>query len=102
MGPVHVADFPEVVTGPNPNASTFRRTLTLDGPPSPRDLWFRAIAAGKIEPLGDGWFRIDDEWKMRVEADAEPVLRKSAGKTELLVPLRCTAARNEDRAEFVW
>jgi mono/diheme cytochrome c family protein len=105
VGPVHVTDFPEAVTGPNPNAASFRRTLTLDGPSPPRSLWFRAIAADKVEPIGDGWYRIDDEWKMRIDADAdaEPLLRKSAGKTELLVPLK-RAGDRESRIvqEFVW
>jgi hypothetical protein len=103
VGTVHVADFPEVVTGPKPKTPMLRRTLTIDGPPPPRELWFRAIAGGKVEPMGDGWYTIDDEWKMRITADAPPILRKSAGKTELLVPvLPAGDGRARIVQEFAW
>jgi hypothetical protein len=103
VGPVHVADFPDAVAGSDPKAVTLRRSLTLDGPPPPRDLWFRAIAAGKIEALGDGWYLIDGEWKMRITADATPVLRTSDGKAELLLPVRHVGGRQSRIVqEFVW
>ena len=103
IGTLHVADFPEPVSGANPKAAMLRRTLTIDGPKPSRDLWFRAIVAGKVEEAGDGWYTIDGEWKMRITADNAPVLRKTEGKTELLVPVRQTGDR-ETRIvqEFAW
>lgn len=103
VGTVHVADFPEIVTGANPKAATFRRTLTVSGPPPSRDLYFRAIAADKVEPTGDGWYTIDGEWKVRIDAASAPIVRKSGGKTELLVPVGHGGGR-ETRIvqEYLW
>ena len=50
----------------------------------------------------DGWFAIDGEWKMRIDAGATPVLRKSDGKTELLVPIRRGDRPTTIVQEFSW
>jgi mono/diheme cytochrome c family protein len=101
---LHVADFPDAVAAaPGAKAATLRRTLTLTGPAPPRDVYFRAIAASRIEPQGGGWYTIDGEWKMRIEAEAPPILRRSEGKTELLVPIRRgDAPETTIVQEFVW
>jgi mono/diheme cytochrome c family protein len=100
---VHVADFPEALPGAGSKPGTLRRTLTLSGPAPPRDLWFRALAATRIEPQGEGWYRIDGEWRMHLDAELPPVLRKSEGQAELLVPIRPGGAVDARIVqEFAW
>jgi hypothetical protein len=65
-------------------------------------LWFRGAAANKIESLGEGRYRIDGEWTLRIEADATPRLRLGGGKTELLVPVQFHDHRTRIVQEFVW
>ena len=46
---------------------------------------------------------LDDEWKLRVQPDAGAFLRKSEGKTELLVPAwRPGDPESKVVQEFVW
>jgi hypothetical protein len=63
------------------------------------NLYFRAAVGTKIEALGDGWYRIDGTWKLKVD---DGVIRQSAGKTELLVPVRFTDDKAQIVQEFVW
>ena len=101
VGGLQIADFPEAVPGANPKAATLRRTMTVTVKPGERPqataLMFRAIAARRVERLGDGWYAIDGEWKLRVQADGAPLLRKSNGVTELRVPVTTSVVQ-----EFVW
>jgi mono/diheme cytochrome c family protein len=64
-----------------------RRTLTISSAKPVEDLYYRAAVGSKIEDLGKGWYRIDGAWKLKIEGGAGQV-RQSAGKTELLVPIR--------------
>jgi cytochrome c2 len=99
MGDLRVEDFPNGLTGKDPS---LRRTLTLTAPQPVEGLYFRAAAANKIEPAGDGWYRIDATWKLKVESAAPPRLRSSAGKTELLVPIRGGNGKLKVGLEYVW
>jgi mono/diheme cytochrome c family protein len=96
---VKVEDFPNAVAGKR--GPIFRRTIDLTGV-SVANLWFRAVAAGKIETLGDGRFRIDGEWILRIDAGAAPRLRQINGRTELLVPVRFSDNRAGIVEEFEW
>ena len=100
VGPAHVEDFPDAV--PGKDAGTIRRTLdiTADGP-TPH-LYFRVASAGTIEILRDGWFAIDGEWKVRIDADDEPIVRIKAGKTELIVPVKIEGGKARIVEEFAW
>ncbi|SIN94788.1 PA14 domain-containing protein [Singulisphaera sp. GP187] len=80
-----IADFPE--PGLSKELSTLRRTLSIKASNPPSDLWFRAAVADKIESLAEGWHSVNGEWRIRIETNAEPLIRRSAGKAELLVPL---------------
>ncbi|HZT81541.1 MAG TPA: hypothetical protein VFA26_15045, partial [Gemmataceae bacterium] len=97
FGGVKVEDFPNAVAGKEPS---LRRALTLTAARPPEGLYFRAAVGSKIEPAGDGWYRIDG-WKMRVEGGT-PQVRQAGGKAELLVPVRFTDGRAKIVQEFVW
>jgi mono/diheme cytochrome c family protein len=98
LGNLKVEDFPNAVAGTEPS---LRRTLKLSVATPPKDLYFRAAVGDKIESLGQGWYRIDG-WKMKIEGDATPLVRQSAGKKELLVPLHFTDGKAQLSQEFVW
>jgi cbb3-type cytochrome oxidase cytochrome c subunit len=95
-----VEDFPEVAAGKS--APVIRRKLDLTAPQPVEGLYFRAAVADKIEPAGGGWFRVNGEWRMRIEAGAMPRVRTSAGKQELLVPVRFEGGRAHIVQEFNW
>jgi mono/diheme cytochrome c family protein len=95
---IAIEDFPNAVSGKV--APALKRTLTLSADKADK-LYFRAAVADKIEAAGDGWYRIG-EWKMRIESADTPRLRQSAGKSELLVPLRFKDGKATMVQEFAW
>jgi len=101
--PCRVEDFFEPV--PSKETPSFRRrlTVTATGAEPPRDLWFRAAVADTIEPATNrGWFAVDGEWTLKLEADAAPVIRRSAGKVELLLPVPLQGNKTKIVQEIVW
>jgi hypothetical protein len=96
---IKIEDFPNAI---DTNAGPFiRRTLTLTADNPPDKLYYRAIVADKIEAEKDGWFRVND-WRMRIEAEAAPVIRRTDGKMELLVPVRFKGKSAKIVQEYVW
>lgn len=83
-----ITDFPEPGRD-SKGTPTLRRTLSLKATSPPSDLWFRAAVGEKIEAQDDGWYSVDGEWKLRIERRSEPLplIRRSAGKAELLIPV---------------
>jgi mono/diheme cytochrome c family protein len=98
---VRIEDFPKAVADkPNPS---LRRTLTLSAEKPVDNLWFRAAVADKIEPADKkGTYRINGEWTLKLECAAEPKIRKSGGKMELLAPARFQDGKARIVQEFVW
>jgi hypothetical protein len=96
---VKVEDFPNAVeTKANPG---IRRVLTLTAENGVDKLYFRAATGDKIEAQGDGWYRIG-ELRLRIEAGATPVIRRSGAKMELLVPVQFQNKGAKIVQEFVW
>jgi hypothetical protein len=75
-------------------------TLTADRPVP--DLWFRAAVGDRIEATGGSWYRINGEWRVRIESTVAPVIRQSGGKQELMVPVRFGDGRARIVQEIVW
>jgi hypothetical protein len=95
-----VEDFPNAVKA-EPSAA-MKRTLTLRATETTDHLAFRAAVADKIEALGDGWYRIQGEWKLRIQGGGEPKVRTSNGKQELIVPVKFADGKATLTQEFVW
>ncbi|MBY0527950.1 MAG: hypothetical protein K2R98_31420 [Gemmataceae bacterium] len=98
LGDVKVEDFPNAVAGKDPS---LKRSLKLSAAKATEDLYFRAAVGTKIEAIGQGWYRIDG-WKMKIDSAEAPKIRQSAGKTELLVPVKFTDGKAQIAQEFVW
>jgi mono/diheme cytochrome c family protein len=79
-----IEEFPNPTTAANP---TMRRAFTLKSDAAVNNLYFRAAVANKIAAQTDGWYLIDDQWKIRLEGAAGQI-RQREKKMELLVPLR--------------
>jgi mono/diheme cytochrome c family protein len=98
---VRIEDFPNAVTGEA--SPSLRRTLTLTADKPVDRLWFRAAVADKIElAVAKGSYRINGEWTLKLDAGAKAKIRKSGGKTELLVPVRFQDGKARIVQEFVW
>lgn len=98
-----VTDTPEPILAAGRNDPNLRRLLTLQSSRPPANVWFRAAEAGKIEELGEGWYRIDSAWKLRVESGASsPIIRTNGDKSELLVPIVFTGNQARITQEFEW
>jgi hypothetical protein len=93
-----VEDSPDGVAAKS--APTIRRIITLSG--AINNLYYRAAVADKIEALGDGWYRINNDWKMRIEGDAAPRIRPANGKMELLAPMRFENGKSRIVQEYAW
>ena len=65
-----------------------RRTLRPRGRPAQGTAIFRA-ARGRLEQAGEGWWRVDGLWKLRLNGAGagEPVRHDAEGRTELRVPI---------------
>jgi mono/diheme cytochrome c family protein len=100
IGSTHVEDFPEAVS--SGEIGTIRRTLEFSTEKPTKDLYFRAAVAKTIKPLGEGWYQVDGEWKLRISTTSTPILRDSAGKTELIVPVKLEAGKGRIVEEYSW
>ena len=95
-----VEDKPEAVAGDN--YPTLNRVLTFQSEKTVDNLWFRVLVADKIVPLKDGWYQVNDDWKLQIQGVDEPALRQSNGKTELLVPIRAGGKPLTLTERFEW
>ncbi len=100
MNDIAIDDFPIAVEGKM--HPSIRRQITLTATEPVKNLCFRAMAANKIEPAGEGWYVINGEWRMRIESSATPLIRQAGGQKELLVPVRFENKRASISQEFVW
>jgi hypothetical protein len=55
--------------------------------------------ANKIEPAGDGAFKVDGAWTIRAPLAR---IRKAGGKDELLVPVMFKDGKASFTIEYVW
>ena len=97
---INIEDFPNAIeTKANP---AIRRSFTLTTDIPIGNLYYRAAVADKIEAEArGGWHQIND-WRMRIESDARPVVRRSGKKMELLVPIRFTGNRAKFMQKYAW
>jgi cytochrome c2 len=77
------------------------RTLTLTAEKVPENLYFRAAVGNKIEEK-DGWYRIDEAWRLKVPNGVKGRVRTSAGKSELIVPVTFTEGKAQLMIEYSW
>lgn len=101
FGDVQVEDFPIAVAHePEP---VLRRTLTLKSEKPIPPLWFRAATGARIERVEQG-FRVDGALTLRFEVpgQAQPIIRQSSGKQELLVPVQVNGVEARLVEEIVW
>ena len=84
--------------------ATLKRTLRFEGTIDSSQLWYRAATGQKLDDQGNDRFRIDDVWNMEIQVSGpvKPTIRESAGKRELLVPIRLTNGKAEISQHYVW
>ncbi len=105
--PTFLYSFNEIQIDDMPNAidtkqsPAIRRTFTLTTDNPIDKLYYRAAVADQIAAEKDGWYRIG-AWRMRIEAGAEPIIRQSGKKMELLVPVRFQGNSAKIVQEYVW
>jgi hypothetical protein len=99
-GDVRFEDFPNAKLK-GKDTVVLERTLTATAPRAVTDLYFRAAVGDSIVRLADGSYRVDNTWALKVNGAAAQ-LRKSGGKTELLVPLRFADGKARLALEYVW
>jgi cytochrome c2 len=85
FGDVQIEDYPAPVG--ESDYFVLKRTLSLTAAAPPANLWFRAAAAGKIEPQTGDTYKIDNRLTLKITGPGKPEIRQSAGKSELLVPV---------------
>ncbi|MBY0231269.1 MAG: c-type cytochrome [Gemmataceae bacterium] len=103
MGEVGISDRP------NPQErgkdTVLVRTFTLGAKAGPAGLHFRAAVGDRIDPLADGWFKVDGTWQVKAPGGR---VRKARGKEELVVPIDMignrpgTASLGSLTVEYKW
>jgi len=99
-----VEDYPVAV--PGQTDSRFRRTITIHAEKPIEKLFFRAAIGKKITESNrssekDTVFLVDETLKLKFPG-AQPIIRVSEGKTELLVPLTFTGNEAKFIEEITW
>ena len=84
--------------------ASLRRGLILRSAQPVPNLWFRAAIGAKIEMTPDETFVVDDKLKLKfgLLETVKPLVRQSAGRTELLVPVVFTRQEAQVVEEIVW
>jgi hypothetical protein len=95
---VQVEDYPVAV--PGEVDANFERKLALHAPAPIEKLFFRAAVGEKIEQK-DGAFVVDGKVQMKFPG-GNPIVRKLAGKSELLVPVPFTGNDGKIVEEISW
>ncbi len=107
FGDVLIEDHPKPFSQSGDKSPGLRRTLTLSGDGASGDgakgdVWYRAAVASSIADAGDGTYRIDNTWTIRLKSTEKPTIRESGGKKELLLPLKFTNGKATIVQEYVW
>lgn len=79
-----------------------RRTITVKARAPVESLWFRAWAGNKVEEQPDGSFLLDGRLRLKLQAKAKPVVRRSGDLAELLVPVQFVGNEAKLVEEIVW
>ena len=80
----------------------FRRQVTIRGEQSTDKLWFRAWAGDKIDEQTGGTFVADGKLKLHFDSAEKPLVRKSGGRTELLIPVQFNGREARFVEEINW
>jgi mono/diheme cytochrome c family protein len=90
LGAIRIDDYSDGI--PDPRGPRLKRTLSFDlkADDAGADAYYRAAAGNKIEidPADRDRYVIDGTWRTSLETSVKPIVRNSAGKAELLVPIR--------------
>jgi hypothetical protein len=97
---VQIEDYPAPIG--ESDYFVLKRAFTLASAKPPANLWFRAAAAGKIETLSDGAFKIDDRLTLKIAGPGKPEVRNSGGKTELIVPVVFDSGKAKFTVTYDW
>lgn len=100
VGEVSVEDFPNAVV--NGKEYGIKRSFTLKGTNDSEKLYFRAAAGNKVEALKDGWFKVDDAYRVKLDGTGTTWLRKSGGKTELMYQPTFKDGKATVTQEYAW
>ncbi len=79
----------------------FERKLQLTAANPPKNLQMR-VATGKIEPVKDNVYRIDDRLTVHLSGDAKAVIRGQGDTAELLVPVTFTDGTASVTITYDW
>ncbi|MEX2569064.1 MAG: family 16 glycoside hydrolase [Cyclobacteriaceae bacterium] len=98
---IAVEDFFE----PEMDGKALTRTISYRNPQKTPDLWARMLAAEKIEPSGEGVYRINQGQfyiKLPEPILSNTVLRDTPSGQELLVPLSKMGEQGEIKYSLIW
>lgn len=80
----------------------FQRTISLKAKNPPANLYIRLGAAPKVLPGANGNYILDGDIKVKVVSPAKPLVRESAGKTELLLPVTFVNGTATLQLDYSW
>lgn len=64
--------------------------------------WYFRAAVGRIEPSEPGVYQVDGYWKLKVAEPAQPQIRDSQGRQELLIPIPFAEPTTRLVLWYVW
>ncbi len=100
LGDIKVEDFPNALVAGKEVG--LRRTFNLTASKDANNLYFRAAVGNKIESLGNGVYQVDGALRLKLTSHAVSVIRSSAGKMELIVPVAFINNKSRIVQEYSW
>ncbi len=102
FGDVTIADQPIPIAKLDEKYPTLKRILTISGPSTDKNLWYRVALAKSIADLGQGRFQIDGLWTLRLQSAEPPVIRTVNDQQELIIPVRLANNAALITQEYQW
>jgi hypothetical protein len=100
LGDVKIVDFPNAIV--NDKETGIRRTFNVTASKETAGLYYRAAVGDKIEAIGNGTYLVNGNLRTKITSSATPIVRSSAGKMELLVPIAFTNGKAQLVQEYAW
>ena len=96
FGSMSIEDF----LTPTEHKPGLHRTIRFIAP-SPEGLYFR-IAVGKLIPVGENTWRLNDSLTLTVKGGGKPITRGNREEKELLVPVHFSGNGRQIEVDYVW
>ena len=97
---IQIEDY--IIAVPGELDWVLRRNFVVKSAVPLAGLYFLAWAGASIESKTDGGYLADGKLLLRISGDGNPVLRKTNGRSELLIPILFRGGSTQFTLDLIW